>query len=186
MTTSQRIINRERAGIVVVDIQTKLTKVMRRPAFMVDNVVRLLRFSALMDLPVVVTEQYPRMMGTTLPEVREAVPKFDPLPKMEFDCCGNHDFNTRLKAASIDQIILTGLETHICILQTCLSLLEAGYKVYVPRDGVDSRTEENWQVGLELMKSAGAVITSAETIIFQILKKAGTAEFKQAMKLIVD
>jgi nicotinamidase-related amidase len=186
MTISQNILSRAGTGIVVVDIQAKLTKVMRRPAFMVDNVVRLLRFAVMVNLPVVATEQYPRMMGRTLPEVREAVPHFDPLPKMEFDCCAAQGFTDRLAASSVNRIILTGVETHICIFQTCLSLLEAGYAVHVPQDAVDSRTEENWQVGLELMKSAGAVITSSETIIFQILKKAGTSEFKQAMKLIVD
>ena len=81
-------------------------------------------------------------------------------------------------------VIVTGVESHICVFQTCISILERGYRVHVPQDAVDSRTDENWRVGLDLMKQAGAVITSTETVIYQILKKAGTKEFKQMLKVI--
>jgi len=127
---------------------------------------------------------YSKMMGSTLQEIKEALSSYEPIGKMAFDCCAVEQFNNRLKSAGSKNLILSGVETHICILQTCLSLLGRGYNIYVPQDAVDSRTEENWRVGLELMRDAGAVITSTETVIFQILKKAGTNEFKHMLKII--
>ena len=81
-------------------------------------------------------------------------------------------------------VIITGVESHICVFQTCVSILERGYRVHVPQDAVDSRTDENWRVGLDLMKQAGAVITSTETVIYQILKKTGTKEFEKMLKVM--
>ena len=93
-------------------------------------------------------------------------------------------FNNSLDSEGLRNVIVTGVESHICVFQTCISILERGYRVHVPQDAVDSRTDENWRVGLDLMKQAGAVITSTETVIYQILKKAGTKEFKQMLKVI--
>ncbi len=177
-------LGKENIGVVIVDIQTKLMAVMRQRERVVDNIVKLLRLSKLFNLPVISTEQYPRMMGTTLPEVKDALRTYEPVEKMDFDCCAVENFNNRLKSAGLKNIILTGVETHICILQTAVTLVERGYNVHVPRDAVDSRTEENWYVGLELMKEQGAVITSTETIIFQLLERAGTGEFKEMLKII--
>lgn len=185
-------LNREATGLVVVDAQAKLLDVMRRKQATVENIVRLLHLATQFNLPVVATEQYPRMLGPIVPEIAELLPEQEPISKMDFDCCAVGKFNDRLEAAGGPSaapndklsIILTGVETHICILQTCLSLLEAGYAVHVPQDAVDSRTEENWQVGIELMREAGAVITSAETAIFQVLGKAGTPEFKEMLGII--
>ncbi len=89
-----------------------------------------------------------------------------------------------LDSEGLRNVIITGVESHICVFQTCVSILERGYRVHVPQDAVDSRTNENWRVGLDLMKQAGAVITSTETVIYQILKKAGTKEFKQMLKVM--
>ena len=101
-----------------------------------------------------------------------------------FNCCDADDINDRLEAGGFENLIVTGVESHICIFQTCVSLLEGGYQVHIPQDAVDSRTDENWRVGLELMKKAGTFITSTETVVYQILKKAGTKEFKEMLKLI--
>ncbi len=93
-------------------------------------------------------------------------------------------FNDRLDSEGSKNLVVTGVESHICVFQTCVSMLEKGYKVHVPQDAVDSRTDENWRVGLELMKKEGVSITSTETVIYQILKKAGTKEFKKMLKLL--
>jgi nicotinamidase-related amidase len=178
------LLDKERSGMVIVDVQAKLMRVMRRKETVVENIIKLLNLCGLFSLPVIVTEQYPRMMGSTLPEIKKALPVFEPLEKMYFNCCAVSDFNDRLRSAALKNIILTGAEAHICILQTCLTLLEQGCNVHVPRDAVDSRTEENWQTGLDMMQRAGAVITSTETIIYQILKRAGTPEFKKMLKMI--
>ena len=158
--------------------------VMSRRQRIVENSVKLIHLARLFNLPVIVTEHYPRMMGSTLPEIKEALHTYDPIEKMDFNCCAVESFNNRLKSADLETILLAGVETHICIFQTCLNLLEKGYNVHVPHDAVDSRTEENWHIGLDLMKDAGAVITSTETIIFQILKRAGTKEFKEMLRII--
>ncbi len=177
-------LNKEHAGIVIVDVQVKLISVMKHRERVVDNIIKLLHLSRLFNLPVILTEQYPKLIGSTFPEIKETLPTYDPIEKMDFDCCAVEHFNNRLESAGLKTIILSGVETHICILQTCISLLKRGYNVHVPRDAVDSRTDENRDVGLELMKEAGAVITSTETVIFQILKRAGTKEFKEMLKIV--
>jgi nicotinamidase-related amidase len=177
-------LDKGRSGILIVDVQTKLMSVMRRGETVAENIIKLLKLSGLFSLPVLVTEQYPRMMGPTLPEIKKALPVYEPLEKMQFNCCSVSGFNERLRSADLKNIILTGAEAHICILQTCMTLLEQGYNVHVPRDAVDSRTEENWQTGLDIMNRAGSVITSTETIVFQVLGRAGTPEFKKMLKMI--
>lgn len=177
-------LNEEHTGIVIVDVQTKLMAVMRHRERVIDNIIKLLHLSKLFTLPVILTEQYPKMLGSTIKEVKENLTSYDPIQKMVFDCCQVEYFKNCLEAAGLTTIILAGVESHVCVFQTCVSLLERGFNVHVPQDAVDSRTEENWRVGLELMKKAGAVITSTETIIFQILKIAGTEEFKEMLKII--
>ena len=103
---------------------------------------------------------------------------------MHFNCCDTDTFNERIDSEGVKNMIVTGVESHICIFQTCVSLLERGYNVHVPQDAIDSRTEENRQVGLRLMEKAGALITGTETVIYQILKKAGTKEFKKMLKIM--
>jgi nicotinamidase-related amidase len=178
------VLHREHLGLAIIDVQVKLMAVMSRRQRIVENSVKLIHLARLFNLPVIVTEHYPRMMGSTLPEIKEALHTYNPIEKMDFNCCAVEHFNNRLESADLETILLTGVETHICIFQTCMNLLEKGYNVHVPQDAVDSRTEENWHVGLELMKDAGAVITSTETIIFQILKRAGTKEFKEMLRII--
>jgi len=178
------LLNKEDTGLVVVDAQEKLMQVMREPERVVDRMIKLLHLAQVYDLPVILTEQYPKWLGPTLPPIQEALPGYDPIEKLDFDCCRVDLFNTRLETAALKNIILTGVETHICVFQTCVSLLKKGYTVHVPHHAVDSRTEDNWHIGLSLMKEAGAVITSAETIIFQIMKRAGSQEFKEMMKVV--
>ena len=158
--------------------------VMGRQEKVTENILRLLHLSKLYNLPVVMTEQYPKWLGSTLPEIKEVLSSYDPIEKLHFNCCDVETFNTRLESEDLTNIILMGVESHICIFMTCISLLEKGYKIHVPQDAVDSRTDENWRVGLELMREAGAMITSTETIIYQILNKAGTKEFKEMLKRI--
>ena len=158
--------------------------VMGRQEKITENILHLLHLSNLYNLPLVLTEQYPKWLGSTLPEIKEVLSSYDPIEKLHFNCCDVETFNTRLESEDLTNIILMGVESHICIFMTCISLLEKGYKIHVPQDAVDSRTDENWRVGLELMREAGAMITSTETIIYQILNKVGTKEFKEMLKKI--
>lgn len=178
------LLRRENTGLLVIDVQKKLMQVMERKERVVGNIIKLLNLSKLFKLPVIFTEQYPKWLGPTVPEIMELLPKYEPITKLQFNCCEVEAFNERLEAEGLRNVIITGVETHICVFQTCVSILEKGYQVHVPQDAVDSRTDENWRVGLKLMDKAGALITSTESVIYQILKKAGTKEFKQMLKIV--
>jgi len=178
------LIDRENTGLLVVDVQEKLMQVMGRKQRVIDNIIKLLHLSKLFNLPVILTEHYLKWLGPTLPEIIESLSTYEPIQKLHFNCCDVDTFNKRLESRGFKNIIVTGVESHICIFQTCVSILEKGYQVHVPQDAVDSRTDENWRVGLGLIKKAGAFITSTETVIYQILKKAGTKEFKKMLKVI--
>lgn len=181
---SIKLLDRERAGLVIIDVQKKLMDVMGRRERVIDNLKKLIHLFRLFNLPVLLTEQYPKMLGPTVPGIKEVLPDINPVKKVEFNCCAVEEFNDRINKTGIRDIVLTGVESHICVFQTCYTLLEKGFNLHVPVDAVDSRTDENLNIGIQLMKDAGAAITSTETIIFQILKKAGTDEFKEMLKLI--
>ena len=178
------LLRKEKTGLIIVDAQEKLMNVMKNRERVVDRMVKLLHLARVFDLPVILTEQNSKMLGPTVSAVKELLPEYRPLEKIHFNCCEVEDFNRALDSGDFNNFILTGIETHICVFQTCLSLLEKGYNVHVPHHAVDSRTEGNWNIGLSLMQRAGAVITSAETIIFQIIGKAGTKEFKKLLPVI--
>lgn len=175
------LLRRENTGLVIVDMQEKLMAVMGRKDRVVDRAVKLIHLARVFDLPIILTEQNPKGLGPTLPAIREHLPTYGPIEKQEFNCLQVKAFNKRLEEVRLHHIILIGVETHICIFQTCVSLLERGYRVHIPHQAVDSRTTDNRDIGLTLMRDAGAVITSAETLIFQLLKKAGTEEFKKML-----
>ena len=179
-----RLLDADHTGLLVVDVQEKLMQVMGRRQEVTDNIVKLLHLSQLYKRPIIFTEQYPKWLGPTLPEITALIPTCEPITKMHFNCCDEDAFIERLDLEDLNNIVITGVEAHICVFQTCVSILERGYTVHVPQDAVDSRTNENLHVGLELMNKAGALITSTETVIYQILKKAGTDEFKKMLKLM--
>jgi len=179
-----KLLDKENTGLLVIDVQEKLMEVMGQKQRVIDNIIRLLHLSKLFNLPVILTEHYRKWLGPTLPLIVETLPSYDPINKMHFNCCDVDAFNDRLNSEGFRNIIITGVESHICIFQTCVSILERGYNVHVPQDAVDSRTDENWRVGLRLMEKAGALITSTEAVIYQILKKAGTKEFNKMLKII--
>lgn len=178
------LLRKENTGLVIVDVQEKLMGVMGQKERVVDRVLKLLDLARVFQLPIILTEQNPKHLGTTLPAIRETLTVYEPIEKLYFNCCEVDAFNDVVKKEGLQNIILTGIETHVCVYQTCVSLLERGYRVHVPHHAVDSRTESNWQIGLSLMQEAGATITSTEAVIFQILKKAGTSEFKALLKTI--
>ena len=178
------LLNRENTGLLIIDVQEKLMEVMGRKEGIMQNIIKLLHLSELFKLPLILTEQYPRWLGPTLKEIQDLLPDYDPITKMHFNCCDVDAFNERLEGERLQNVIVTGVESHICVFQTCACLLQRGYAVHVPQDAVDSRTDDNWRVGLELLREAGAFITSTETVIYQIMGKAGTKEFKKMLKIL--
>ena len=184
MTLDKFFLDKEDTVLLIVDIQEKLAAVMTEKDKVVRNNLHLIELAKMISMPVMVTEQYPRGLGPTVAEIRNALPFYRPIEKMTFDCCGQPPFLEELKEHNKRNVVLTGMETHICVLQTCIGLLKGGINVHVVQDAVCSRTKENWKTGVEFMREAGAVVTSTETVLFQLLKVAGTEEFKKISQRI--
>ena len=173
------------AVLVVIDVQEKLCRAMDEKILdrLTGNIGVLQETARELGIPVVVTEQYVKGLGETLLEIKERLAE-PALEKMTFSCCGDPAFLDKLKALGRRQVIVVGMETHVCVLQTVIELLDAGYSVHLVRDAVMSRRKDNWFVGLETARAAGAVITSTEAALFQLLKVAGTESFKKLSKLV--
>lgn len=177
-------LDKQEAVLVIVDIQERLAAVMSERKKVVDNCLHLIELSRLLDIPVILNEQYPKGLGHTVSEIKEALLPYEPLEKLTFSCCKGPAFPERLAAAGRKKSILVGMETHVCVLQTCIGLLREGYAVHAVSDAMCSRTKDNFQTAIEFMRDAGAVITCTETVLFQLLEKAGTEEFKIISKRI--
>lgn len=178
-------LDREQALLLVIDVQEKLVVTMEPDAYrqMLDTLEMLLGGMGRMGIPAVVTEQYPRGLGSTVPEL-EAAGRQGVVEKVSFSCCGEPAFLEKLKAYGRSQIIVTGMEAHVCVYQTVLGLLEAGFHVHVVGDGVISRRENDLKAGLDNAARAGAVVTTAEIVLFQLMQSSKTPEFKEISTLI--
>ncbi len=187
LSPAEFIPNPERSALLVIDIQERLAAAM--PADMLSGVLRntriLIETACEFGLPVVVSEQYPKGLGPTVAEVRAALPEGNmPVEKLAFSCCGEPAFQPILDQLAGHDLILCGMETHVCVLQTALDLLQRGQRVYVAADAVCSRTAFNYQTGLDLLRQAGAVIGSTEIFAFGLQKVAGTERFKRISRLV--
>lgn len=182
MTEAPVVLRPERAVLVVVDVQEKLLP----PIFEKERVLAgarlLLRTARTLELPVVLTTQYQKGLGPTVPEIRELVPDLEPLDKTAFGCFGSAGFEQRLRQlAGRDQLLVAGIESHICVCQTVLGALAAGYTVHLASDAVSSRSEADWRVGLSRMERAGAWISSTEMAVYELLGRSDSPAFKQIL-----
>ncbi len=166
------------------DIQERLLPAICENEPLVDNVVRLIKGACILGVPLFATEQYRKGLGPTVPEVASAIAGFAPMEKVAFSACGAPGFLAALEERKVSQAILCGMETHVCVMQTCVDLLARGLSVFVAADAVSSRTPENRRIGLERMRDAGAVIVSTEMALFELLEQAGTEEFKKILALV--
>jgi len=170
--------------LLIIDIQERIALVMKEKDKIVKNTQHLIELAKMINIPLVVTEQYPKGLGRTVSELQSSIPGYKPIEKTTFDCCGEPSFLSEIKKFGKKKIIVTGMETHVCVLQTTTSLLQAGFVTHVVQDAICSRTRENWQTGLAFMHDAGAVVTCTETVLFQLLRVAGTEEFKKISQRI--
>ena len=174
----------ENTVLIVIDIQEKLTRVMHQKEYFLENLKKLIRGVQVLGIPIILTEQNPRGLGATVPEVAGLVPGLQPIAKFSFSCCGDPRFTQELAALNRKQVLLAGIETHVCVYQTTPDLLNQGYQVQIVADAVASRTGENKDIGLERMKSEGASLTSTETVLFELLKVAEGTVFKEISKIV--
>lgn len=174
----------ENTVLVVVDVQGKLAGLMYRKEGLFENLSRLIKGAGLLQIPIVLTEQYPKGLGPTAPELVELMPGVKPIEKITFSCCGNNEFLQTIKALGRKQLLLTGIETHICVYQTAIDLLNAGFEVQIVTDAVSSRKLSNKRIGLERIKMAGAIPTSTEMALFELLRIAEGEKFKEISKIV--
>jgi nicotinamidase-related amidase len=172
-----------RAALVVIDIQEAFRKAI--PVF--DDIAGaagvLVEGAKAVGIPVVATEQYPKGLGHTVPEVADHLPgETRPIEKVVFSAAEADGFDL----GGADQALVCGIETHVCVNQTVIDLLARGIDVHVAEDAVGSRSKQNWRLGLEKVERAGATLTSVETALFELVRRAGTDEFKRVQRLILD
>ena len=172
-----------KCALLVVDIQENLMRVIHVKEEVAKNTALLIRVAKVLDIPVVATTQYVARIGPFVPEVAEALGELPALDKFEFGCFNNETIKAAVKRLppAVNTLIVCGVETHICIYQTVLGALMAGYRVWVAADAVSSRAKKNYKIGLARLREIGAVVGTSEMIIYDLLGKAGTPQFKELL-----
>ena len=170
--------------LVVVDIQAKLNPVMFDPARVPSGAAKLLKGAEILGVPALLSEQYPKGIGATVDELRGLMPTGCPIEKDTFSCLANDAFTQRFAALDRPQVVISGIETHICVMQTALHFLSGGAEVFVVADACASRLRESHDAGLERIRDAGGWVVTVEMVLFEWLKRSGTPEFKQISQLI--
>jgi nicotinamidase-related amidase len=184
-TASTLALDRADALLMVIDVQEKLSAAMPKAplAELERHAAVLIRAARRLEIPVIATEQYPKGLGPTLASLRELLPQ-EPMSKMEFSCGASKPIARQVLASGRKQVVVVGMEAHVCVFQTVRDLIDGGFSVFVVQDAVISRSEANRGVGLRLCEKAGATLTSTETVLFDLLGVAGTPEFKELTALI--
>jgi nicotinamidase-related amidase len=180
---ARRPLEAEQCALVVIDIQQKLLP----PIFQKDQLVRnsqlLIRAAGILKIPAIMSTQYAKGLGGTVPEIAALLPETEAIDKTLFSCFGSDVFCSLLKRLPGQRttLLLCGMESHICVTQTALGALREGYLVHVASDAVSSRTECNWKIGLERMRAAGAIISSTEMMIYELMRSSSSAAFKELL-----
>ena len=170
--------------LAVVDVQGKLAQLMHGKDALFKNVQILIQAAGILEIPVLWCQQIPDVLGPTVPEISRLMADIEPMNKSVFSCCGADQFISRLNESARNQVLLCGIEAHICVYQTAFDLLGKGFKVDVVADAVSSRTPENKRIALNRLAAEGASITSVEMALFELLRTAEHPKFRQIAKLI--
>jgi nicotinamidase-related amidase len=174
----------ESTAVVIIDIQGKLWNVMYEKEILLENAQKLVKGMKVLGVPIVLTEQNPKGLGPTVPELQQLMPEVQPIPKYCFSCCQDPGFQQALQKLNRKQILICGIETHICVYQTALELQNAGYAVQVVADVVSSRVARNRDITLDRLQSEGIKLTCAEMAIYELLKTAESPLFKEMLKVV--
>ena len=174
----------ENTMLIVIDIQKNLYQAMHEKEFMLENLKKIIKGAKVFDLPILVTEQIPSKIGPTIPEIAELITGITPIPKAHFSCCGDEEFMSELKKIRRGQILMTGIEAHVCVYQTTLDLIDRGYEVHLIADCISSRTELNKNVAIERMVESRARRSSTEIALFELMKVAAGDTFSQMIKVV--
>jgi len=178
------LIKQKDSALVIIDIQERLARVMKNRDAIIQNSKILIKVAHRLEVPILTSLQYPKGLGPLVNDLACELVSDAQIEKIHFNCCDEPSFMDRLRSLNKRQIILVGMECHVCVLQTAITLIENDFEVHVVRDAVTSRTKEHWKNGLSRMQHCGADITNTESTIFELLGKAGTPEFKELSILI--
>lgn len=170
--------------LLIVDVQGKLATLMQDRERYLGNLRIMIRSAEILKLPIIWAEQLPEKLGATLPEIAELLTRYQPIAKSSFSCFGNDDLCQALAATGRSQVLVTGIETHICVYQSALDLIRLNKEPHIVCDAVASRIADNKQIGLNKMKAAGAQLTSTETCLFELMKNADFPQFRQITALL--
>jgi nicotinamidase-related amidase len=185
---ARRPLESDQCALVVVDIQEKLLPPIFQKEQLVRNSKLLIRAAKVLKIPAIVSTQYAKGLGQTVPEIASLLPEVQPIDKDRFSCFGSDVFCTLLKRlpGKRNTLLLCGMESHICVMQTALAALREGYIVHVASDAVSSRTEWNWKIGLERVRDAGAVISSTEMMIYEVMRSSASPAFKEMLPFLKE
>lgn len=176
------MLNREEALLAVIDIQGNLYLAMNEKEFLLANTAKLIKGINILEIPIILTEQL--KIGPTIPELARLMPDVKPIIKNSFSCCGDAQFLEALIASGKKQVLVCGIEAHVCAYQTSMDLMERGYEVYVVADAVSSRTAGNREIGIQKLLASGAILTSTEMALFELLKTATDPKAKDLFRII--
>jgi nicotinamidase-related amidase len=183
-TKSPSPLTKQRTALVVIDMQDRFRGIIQDGEQVIAACSRLVRFCLTLEIPVVVTEHYPRGLGTTMAELQQLFPSWAPLEKITFSCCGDDGFTAAIGGLRRDQIVLCGIESHVCVYQTARDLLSQGHQVATANDAISARSATDREIGLRRMAELGAQTMSAEMIMFEVLQRAKTQDFKAVADIL--
>jgi nicotinamidase-related amidase len=181
-TTSR--IDRANTAATIIDVQERLYPIIHDNELMTRNIVTLIKGLKALDVPILITQQYTKGLGTTIAPIKEALGNHEHIEKMSFSCCGDDGFIDEFERLGRKNIILMGIESHVCVLQTALDLLDKGYTPILIEDCVSSRKPNDKKIAVKRMRSEGAVISTCESILFELTVVSGTEQFKAISKLV--
>lgn len=184
MKRHPQILDRTKAALLVIDVQEKILPVIYEHERVVENVLKLINGFKIMGIPIFITEQYPKGLGPTETKIKEVLGNVAAIQKMTFSCYGTENLFNELKQKNIRQIVVCGIESHVCVIQTVLDLIANDFQVYVAADAVSSRRKFDYEMALRRMEINGAEITLTESALFELLDTCGTDEFKSVSKLV--
>lgn len=178
------ILKRESTALLIIDMQERILPVIRNYQTVLENTVKLIKGFKVLQLPIYFTEQYPKGLGPTSQKILDELEGYSVIQKMSFSCFGAENLFGELHKNKLSQIVITGVESHVCVQQTVLDLIANNYQVNLAADAVSSRTEIDYNIALDRMRTLGAEITTTESILFELLEVCGTSEFKEVSKIV--
>ncbi|OGO14670.1 MAG: hydrolase [Chloroflexi bacterium RBG_16_48_7] len=176
--------NTDNTILIAIDFQEKLVRAMYQKEKLIENTQKLIKGLQVLEVPVISTEQNPQGLGVTIPEIASLFPEYRALPKFSFSCCSDRDIARDIGNSGRSQVLIAGIEAHVCVYQTAMDLMRLGYEVQIVSDCVSSRSPENINVAIERLRSEGAKITSLEMALFELLGKAEGPKFKEISKIV--